>query len=195
MQVETFECQETAAEPIEAAEEAIAIIEQLGLSGQKSLISAGDKLATRCPYRQMRRDEDFAYGVLCPEKTRLCDYDASPVPLRVLQIAAHAQSLEMFTDLRVWHAKETAEKDPVLVGVAKHPTRSWDSTTYILARWGEELESWPVLLRRALDKKREQITEAYRAIEAKVRNARAAEEMTADELIEKGPDYQPTIHV
>ena len=38
MKVETFECQETAAEPIEMAEEAINLIEEMGLEGQQSLV-------------------------------------------------------------------------------------------------------------------------------------------------------------
>lgn len=157
MQVETYECHETASEPIEAAEEAIELIESLGLEGQKELISgeSGEKQA-RCPYREMTDDERFVYHTLCPARIKLKDYKRTPIPLRVLQVAAHAQSLGLFKELIVLDKESAAEKDPVLVGVMADKQYSWMGKDYILARWGDELEAFVVLLKRAAAKKREQ---------------------------------------
>lgn len=194
MQVETFECQETASEPIEACEEAMGLIAQLELDGQKSLVSGGDgKPASRCPYREMKADERFVYGVLCPESTPLKRYALSPIPLRVLQIAAHANSLELFEELRVWHAKGAAIPDPVLVGVAPGVQYTWERRTFILARWGDVLESWPTLLKQAAEQKRRQIADVFHTLAARLQHAELAEQMTVDELIEKGADYLPEL--
>lgn len=152
MQVETFECQETASEPIEATEEAIGIIDSLELEGQRKLIapdkssdeSAGSE--QRCPYRKIRKDEALVYGQLCPQKTALVDYDFSPIPLRVLQIAAHAKGLGMFEKFEVWSAQGQI-KDPVLVA---YETDQWNAVPFILARWGEVLDEWAILVANAV---------------------------------------------
>ena len=164
MKVETFECAETASEPIEASEEAIKLIQELGLDGQYDLVTRPEKsrFDTRCPYREMTADELFTYGVLCPAHVSMGRYTASPMPLRVLQIAAHAKGLGIFKDIEVWDKTGQDLKDPVLVGVTTKkmgaPPNSWNSEVrYILARWGDELETFSVLLKRALTKKREVI--------------------------------------
>lgn len=167
-QVETFECTETASEPIEASEEAARIIETLGCSGQAMLLStvADTQRLTRCPFRLITADEDFTYRVLCPQETPLKDYRNSPVPLRVLQIAELASSLGMFEKFIVWDRVSAAEKDPVLVATRKNPTTTWQTDTYILARWGSELETFSTLYRRAVDAKRAAILDTLRTIAA-----------------------------
>lgn len=148
MQVETYECQETMSEPLEASEEAIKIIEELELSGQQTLIAEKETVKTRCPYRKMRPDERFVYTRLCPTKTDARSYSSSPVPLRALQILHHALSLDFFKKVEVWSA-EGEIKDPVLVAYEKKETWRSDNQPYILARWAEELDAWPILVSKA----------------------------------------------
>lgn len=191
MQVETFECTETAAEPIEACEEAVGIIEQMGLAGQLALVrpAADGKPQTRCPYREMTADEAYVYGVLCPEHTALKHYKNSPIPLRVLQIAAHAQSLGMFEKLVVWDRKEAVVKDPVLVGEAPGLEYKWAPRRFILARWGEELETFVVLTKRAYQSKREQFVDALRRVKNSIESRIAvASEMSDEDLRALGPN-------
>jgi hypothetical protein len=194
MQVETFECSEVSAEPIEACEEALAIIASLGLSGQEALTAKQDeKPQTRCPYREITKEETFVYGVLCPEQTKLKDYKASPIPLRVLQIAAHAVSLNIFEELHVWDRASVVVKDPVLVAIRKHPTRSWERTTFILARWGETLETFSVLLQRALEMKRTQVLGRLESVTSKAKMLLDnIDSLEASELIENGPSWTPS---
>lgn len=169
MQVETFECQETAAEPIEASEEAVRLIEEMGLTGQRALVGkskTGDR-DVRGPYREMTDEERFTYGVLCPEVVSLEKYSRSPIPLRVLQIAAHAKSLGLFNRIKVWDRESVAEKDPVLV--AETGQYEWSpEKVFILARWGEELETFSVLLKRATDILRQQAKQNLEAALAAV---------------------------
>ena len=147
MLVETFEVLETDCEGnVEQDAEAIALIEKLGLDGQKSLIhGAGDK-AERCPYRKMSVQEQFIYERICPQKTKLSEYSDGPIPLRVLQVAAHAR--ELFQECYVWSATSVDMNDPVLVG---RKGSEYSPELFILARWGEVLEPLDVLAKKACE--------------------------------------------
>lgn len=183
MKVETFECSETAAEPIEAAEEAIEIIRSLGLNGQLELLAPNDE-TKRAPYREMTADELFVYETVCPTKAKLSDYRRTPIPLRVLQIASHVTELGLCEELEVWDAASPAEKDPVLVGIVGPSYRPLKR--FILARWGEELETFVVLFKRAIEVKRLQIEQKYRAIAAKCLGKASEMASVSDEDIAKG---------
>lgn len=154
MKVETFEDVEVASEPIEACEESLRIVEKCGLDGQKALFSKveGTELKTRCPYRRAKKEELTVYGLICQQQTKLNEFVECPIPLRVLQVIEHAKSLEFFKCYMVWSAV-SQEKEPVLF--AYTDCTSWGSPQgdcYILARWGEELDEWPVLVKKAIAK-------------------------------------------
>jgi hypothetical protein len=197
MNVETYECSETAAEPIEACEEAVQIMEDLGLEGQKSLVSAkDDEPQARCPYRAMTAEEEFVFRVLCPATAKISRYDAGPLPLRVLQIAAHASGLDIYNRLEVWYVAKRPDPDPVLIGIVASGNYDWEVTArHILARWGDELESWPVLVKRALEKKRTQVADAFGTLARRLQALTSDHELTAEELIEKGADWKPELQL
>jgi hypothetical protein len=197
MNVETYECSETAAEPIEACEEAVQIMEDLGLEGQKSLVSAKeDEPQARCPYRAMTAEEEFVFRVLCPSTKKLPEYDAGPIPLRVLQIASHASGLDLYKRFEVWYVAKQPDPDPVLVGIVVDGTYEWDvKVRHILARWGEDLESWPTLVKRAMEKKRMQIADVFAVLARKLQNAAGDSDMTAEDLIEKGAEWKPELRL
>lgn len=183
MLVETFECEETKDETPEMSEAAIAIIESMGLSGQARLVGRtsdglGDEMnkPARCPYRKMTAEEAFVYGTLCPAKTKLRDFGEGPIPLRVLQVAAHANGLGMFDELVVWHVAGPAVKDPVLVGMKKHPTNTWTHEPFILARWGDVLDEYPAMLKAAMARWRENM----KATLAEIRGEVTRDEGTID---------------
>jgi len=178
MQVETFECNETANEPLEESEEALRIIDVLGLKGQQELAVQVNGRDSRCPYREMTAEENFVYRTLCPLDVELKNYKASPIPLRVLQVAAHAQSLGMFSHLYVWDRESVAIKDPVLVGYVGAYYFSPDKT-FILARWGEELEAFATLIKRAVAAKKEHLTQAANSVLSRVQSMSDAEILAA----------------
>lgn len=149
MEVETFECTETIEETPAITEEAKKLIEELDLSGQKNFLNETEGgLETRNPYRMIRRDEKFVYEALCPQKTSLVKFNESPVPLRVLQVASHANQFELFKRFEVWSAQGQI-KDPVLV--AKSEDSDWSGDIYILARWAEMLDSLENLIPKAVE--------------------------------------------
>jgi len=134
----------------EVSEEALAIIESLDLGGQRSLLVKkevdDETTERRLPYRILTLEEARVFGALFPERTRLARYGASPIPLRVLQVAAHAAELDLV--LTVWHTRVPAA-DPILIGERKNPERTWETERYLLARWGSALEPFDELRERA----------------------------------------------
>ena len=157
MVVEEFSIEEVKEATVEQCDEARALVEQLGLTGQARLYrkaEAGEVAPSILPYRKMTAQEKWVYEILLPTKSKLENYADGAIPLRVLQIAAHAQSLipSLGDDpwsLYVWHPKNADYKDPLLVmrkgidwGAQEH---------YILARWGEELEEFGVMANKAKD--------------------------------------------
>jgi hypothetical protein len=164
MLVETYECEETATETPELSAEAVELIDKLGLEGQQQLLSRDDDRTERVPYRQMTKEEIFVFGTICPVKTALIKFDSEPMPLRVLQVAAHAKSLDIFKELQVWHRKSSAVKDPVLVGLR---TIGYETQTFILARWGEALDEMPFLIKTAMAAWKEQMRDSLNEVIAK----------------------------
>lgn len=150
MKVETYEAisideQDGRVVNEEVSEEALALIESLDLGGQRALIQkrivAGEEIQTRNPYRLITTEELAIFGALMPNREKIEDYDGGPVPLRVLQVAAHCKTADLFTKIEVW-CPAPGRDDPVLIGYAARTKESWrGEQMFLLARWGEELQS------------------------------------------------------
>lgn len=150
MNVETFEIEEVKDEAgiMASDSEAQELIIKLGLEGQKTLLNT--ETVTRLPYRQMTVDEMFTYSILCPRKSKLKEFSSEIIPVRVLQVAAHALECGFFTEIWVWSAEMASVKDPVLVGITKDKNTQWGGELhYLLARWGKELEPLEILFEKA----------------------------------------------
>ncbi len=142
MLVETFEVTELNIEEkvkSEEFEQTKELVSQLGLVGQEQFLN--NEVKEVFPYRKMLKQEDLVYKALCPQRTELANYADSIIPLRVLQIAAHAQQLGL-KKLMVWHSESSDTKDPMLIGEMK-------GSNFILARWGEVLLPFEELLLKA----------------------------------------------
>lgn len=158
MKVETFEAisldvaRDGSVVNEQVSEEALALIETLDLGGQRSMLQkknvGGEEVVVRNPYRRMSAEELAIYSVLMPNRVELAKYSDGPIPLRALQVAAHAQSLDCFDKgLEVW-CPQPGRDDPLLVGVRKG---QYDSRElYMLARWGDELLELVELRAKAL---------------------------------------------
>lgn len=136
MLVETFEVTETYSDgSVECEAEALELIEKLGLEGQQKLVAGDGESRVRSPYRKMTKEEAVIYQALCPQESALAEFSESAIPVRVLQVAAHA--VDLFDHLIVWSAENADVKDPILVGFngSKYST----TERFILARWGAEL--------------------------------------------------------
>src|SRR5262249_37661802 len=134
-----------------ADSEAAELIQKLDLKGQQTLLNS--ETVSRFPYRKMTLEESKIYAVLCPNVTRAHEYSDAIIPIRVLQVLAHAQELNFCDRFYIWHPESADIKDPVLVGV-KGPEYG-DQERFILARWGEELPSLEELREKAIKKWRD----------------------------------------
>jgi hypothetical protein len=174
MEVETYEIEETtlAGGPSpEVESEAIKLIEDLGLEGQKELIvpsprGEGDE---RIPYPEMSAHETRVYKSLFPQSTEVSKYNAGIIPVRVLQVIGHAQGL--FEKVFVWH-KRMRDPDPILVGII-------GQKNYLLARWGSALKPFKELVVEAREVIREMIkAKCEEELRSAQRNLASAEDFT-----------------
>jgi hypothetical protein len=186
MHVETYEAVETGFDgAVECDAEALALIEQLGLEGQQKLVAkndAGDDV--RNPYRKMTADENYVYSLLLSRKVKLDQYDDGPIPLRVLQVAAHAK--DHFSTLMVWCPENADVKDPILLG---YTGNEYSRERFMLARWGEVLEPLDKLRPLAAAKHRAKLQADCAKAQAKVAaDAAAIESMSLDAIASLGAD-------
>lgn len=183
MIIETYEVNEVTPEGVDTLDaDAIAMIERLGLTGQKSLMSKGAEGATTVmPYQPMTAEEFAVYRLLFPARDDVAAYSAGPIPLRVLQVIAFAKSEGWFKTLEVWHKTTgSAKDDPVLVGVAEHDPRTWEDKRFLLARWGDALAPFSQLLAQAGAAAKAQIKAALSRVRSDVESAMAAVEHVDD---------------
>lgn len=149
MKVETYEVTEHDEHGAEMqdAEQTLAIIEACGLDGQRQFLKPKEQgeVAT-VPFRVMTSEELLVYGVLMPKKSNVLTYKDSLIPIRVLGLIALYR--DAFVKLEVWHPESAADimTDPILVGYLDNAP---NAPPYMLARWGECLDSLPVLKARA----------------------------------------------
>lgn len=151
VQIETFEQNEVVGGNIEDenSPEAMSLIVDLGLKGQIKMASKTDSdVAVRCPYRAMTKKEGRVYECLYPMKVDVEDYRESMIPLRILQVIAHAKSLNIYKKLQVW-CEEGRPTDPILVGVFHVGPYEHTTVDHILARWGDALDSFDILYEKA----------------------------------------------
>lgn len=145
MKVETYETAVFSEKPENLAlqGEILQLIEDLNLEGQKELAHSASDTKGLCPYRKMTAREVKVFKLCFPRETKLTEYKECLIPLRILQVASHAK--EWFPKILVWHP-EPGLPDPILVGYEK---ASWDGEPFLLARWGEALDTFEILCEKA----------------------------------------------
>lgn len=148
--IETYEIEPQSSEIAQLAAdgEHKMLIDQLELVGQQSLLAAPDSESadSAFPYPALSKIQHRVFEFHCPQKTKLKDYRGDMIPLRVLQVAAHALTYGKLDHVRVWHP-DNAKLDPVLVGY----TTNYGGNLFLLARWGEVWKNFDVLLSEAVE--------------------------------------------
>lgn len=176
MKIETYEqeLESTEIAQLAADGEYAMLVDQLGLNGQRQFIQQENEVAASpvFPYRRMTKIELRVFKFHCPITTKLTEYRSEAMPVRVLQVAAHALSCNFLHHITVWHP-EDAKLDPVLVG---HKTE-WGEELYLLARWGavwkdfaalteEAIKGWKRLRKAQLEKAQKEIAGHINAIDS-----------------------------
>lgn len=147
MQVETYEIEEITNElgVMAADSEAIELIEKLGLKGQQELCTK--ETDTRFPYAILTSLQALVYETVFPQHTKIENYKSGIIPLRVLQVAAHAKEFDFIKRIQVWHPTDARDRDPVLV--AYDSDYGEGGRRYLLARWGDALPAFETLAEKA----------------------------------------------
>ena len=145
MKVEIFEIEEQdeATDCASIETDAVALIAELGLTGQSKLLVECDGAETRIPYARMSTAEEAVYQTLFPVATPLDTFEAGLIPVRVLRLIRDARL--MFDELIVWHSRYS-NADPILIGTRK---KSTGREQFMIARWGDSLDSFAVLEKAA----------------------------------------------
>jgi hypothetical protein len=163
MIIETYEIEEKVGEAIgttpEVEAEALQLIEDLGLDGQKSLVVKDDEGGeSRIPYPEMTKQEIVVYKIRFPVQDKAQEYSMGILPIRILQVVKHAK--ELFDRVYIWHDK-VRDPDPILIGKIgeKH---------YLLARWGEALAPFKQIMEEAREKLREEWLHKGAALKIKI---------------------------
>lgn len=131
----------------EPDDEAIALIQELGLNRQ---IESGARVC----YPKPTADQALVMQYLFPAATKLDDYDAGMIPLRILKEIRSYKAEHPTHRLIIRHSPPAQVKDPILLACIGD--NSWSDTAVdmfdnkrMIARWGDALESWDTLLERA----------------------------------------------
>jgi len=165
--VETFEVLElTSSGDITQTEETLRLISDLKLKGQQSLVNKDSK--SIFPYRKITQQERNIYLTLCARSVKLEEYDDEVIPVRVLQVIAHAKDL--FKELRIWCPENGDKCDPILVGTKVNPERTYIDETFLLARWGNELLSLEELIPKVTEKVKAKLQTKLAASKSKMEN-------------------------
>lgn len=133
MQTEVFH------QPIEDINLIKEIAQKLGLVKQV------EKAEKPFPVIPMTPLEYFVYNTLCPTHTKLEEFEDELIPLDVLREVLRAKEEGNFSKFEVWTIDKVKHDDPVVVGYTKGKY-SWEQVPCLIARWGNELLPFNVLL-------------------------------------------------
>lgn len=138
----------------------LALINKLGLQGQKTLIENGRPTRR---FRLITSVEHIVFSNLFPRASKLADFSDESVPLSVLSLVESALEQGLFRPT-VWSPARAGDPDPVLVMFADSRPY-FDNECYLIARWGHPLLSFEALT----DLWRKQATASLSSMQDKIR--------------------------
>lgn len=129
------------------------MIEKTGLVGQQHILGESK---SPVPFPPMTTEMLGVYGCICPNREKVENYSVSTIPLKVLSLIALSKEQAYFHKIEVWY--DVQKPDPIAVGYIKNQNQFWgDGTAYIIARWGDELESFFELKQKAIKRYRDEV--------------------------------------
>lgn len=184
MEIETYECETVPS--ADFTEEAIALAERLGATGQEAFYRKDKPVQ---PYRLMTPEEHAVYKLAFPIREEISKYETGPIPIRVLQVAAHAKELIEGT-LVIWH--QGAGKDDPLLTLRQGS--EWGGKYFLLARWGDALEEFAVLRNRAIQRFALTAKAKLLACKQEIESALLNVDMKAEAAINAGKTDEPNFY-
>jgi hypothetical protein len=173
MDIEIFDERELDSDlKVESDEEALALMKELGFKDQDTSV--------RVCYPRPTAEQGFILRVLFPTMTKLTDYTAGAIPVRVLKEAR--SYMQEFPEHRLFVLSEPPATvvDPVLIACdSEHTWMNDDPARWrLIARWGNALESWDKLLVKASDFHRADIVDKLKKYLAIAESAKLTRRVT-----------------
>ncbi len=111
--VETFVMEETAEliYDIEKLDKWKLLVDELGLAGQESV---HQPQKSPIPYMFMNENLVNVAKTLCPRQESYKEYNATPIPLEILEHIYLSVNEKYFTEIEIWYDNKT--KDPFAIG-------------------------------------------------------------------------------
>ena len=199
MLVETYEVQEVTEQPVEVNTECSGLVEELELKGQEKFYNPQEpESADPFCYRKMTAQEKIVIEAICPKKSKIESYSDGPIPLRVLQVAAHVKELRKMEVedekgfIMVYHPQNADDPDPYLIyrDGSEYSPRSF----YLLARWGDELDNWNILKEKARKILTAKLEKKFAEIKADVESGVASVKQTVTLALETGEIREPSYY-
>ena len=123
------------------------------------------------PYLWLDSYTENCFKVLCPRVDKLNEYTGQ-IPLEVLKAAKQSISESHFDWMEVWSNEK--DPDPFLVGrvynnqEARDKEYTWNSKSYLIARWGDEKMEVSKLIDKAIGIASKALELKVSALESKV---------------------------
>ncbi|MFN8344643.1 MAG: hypothetical protein U0X91_06555 [Spirosomataceae bacterium] len=144
------------------------IVDKLNLRGQQQIVRQG---MSPIPFLLMNDRLTSLLETLCPRKAALEEYNQTPIPVEVLDLAALSHQEGYFDKIQIWYDDQT--EDPICVGLCYVHERdrlagnTWNMNRYLIGRWGEVKSDFEQLKQKARRLYRERrVTELERTIRA-----------------------------
>lgn len=176
-----------------------AAIDELGLKGQKELVSTQNNKVI--PFPKMNITEQRVWEVYCPQKDKLEDYSATTIPYEIMTILQLVKQKKYFdiNEPEIENAPENSKAlkgyiqiwsearediDPLVVGVIETSTKyNWgwshaDKTYYLIARWGISLRPFDEICKTSIER---WVTQREQSLAADIRKAKLAFENVLDD--------------
>lgn len=109
-------------------------VAELGLVGQTQ-ITKPEK--SPIPFLYMNQSLVNIAECLCPNKVKVTEYNATPIPVEILDLVALSKRENYFEEIQIWYDEKSP--DPFCIGSIKRPgsSYSWDKVYYMLGKWGD----------------------------------------------------------
>jgi hypothetical protein len=126
------------------------LVKELGLEGQTQVIK---EEKSPIPFLWMNQTLVKVFEELCPRKTKIEEYNKTPIPVEALSLVSLSKKESYFDKIEVWYNDKNP--DPAIIGYKYRDgdksewSKDWYAEKYLLARWSDVKATLAELTERA----------------------------------------------
>lgn len=162
-------------------------VEELSLVGQTKIVKKG---CSPIPFMHLKTSYKNICEELCPRKVDVKKYDATPIPVKILDLVALSKKEGYFKEIEIWYDERSP--DPFCIGISRKWTNAmrsgyvfnsaeeacagtdqtpkdlayyYQDTYYLLGKWADVKHTWAELRDMAIERfKSSKVNECNKAI-------------------------------